>query len=45
MDDAESLLKKLEQNEKIINILGGVSNVVPDLYVNSDDFSENVRCP
>jgi hypothetical protein len=40
--DYEKLVHKLEQNEKIIYILGSASNELPDLYVISDNFGENV---
>ena len=42
--DYETFKQKLEQNEKIIEILGGVSSFIPDLYVinNNNDFSEAV---
>ena len=43
-NEYESFKQKLEQNEKIIEILGGVSSFIPDLYVinNNNDFSEAV---
>ena len=43
-NDYESFKDKLDQHEKIIEILAGVSSFIPNLYVINDnsDFSDAV---
>jgi hypothetical protein len=45
INDYESFKEKLDQHEKIIEILAGVSSFIPNLYVinNNSDFSDAVR--
>lgn len=44
-NDIESLRQILEQNERIIEILGGASSIISDLYVinNNNDFDRAVN--